>query len=50
MAYVRICADDSITSLAIRGTLHSMFSHVGYKLDDETWLDCRWSPEGGSEA
>lgn len=39
--YVRMVADDSITSNTIRFVLHEMFSHVGFKLDDETWLDCR---------
>ena len=42
MSYVRLIADHSLTSLAIRGFLHESFSHVGFKMDDETWLDCRW--------
>jgi len=41
MAYVRIVRDDSITSQAIRWTLHEQFSHIGFKMDDERWLDCR---------
>jgi len=42
MSYIRLVADHSIASLGIRAALHEMFSHVGFKLDDETWLDCRW--------
>lgn len=43
MAYVRAVADGSITSILIRGHLHDLFSHVGFKMDDEQWLDCRWA-------
>lgn len=41
MAYVRMVADNSLTSKVIRWELKDMFSHVGFKLDDEQWLDCR---------
>lgn len=41
MAYVRMIADNSLTSDVIRWELKDLFSHVGFKLDDERWLDCR---------
>lgn len=42
MPYVRVVAEHNIVSDAIRLT-GDLFSHIGFRLDDETWLDCRFS-------
>lgn len=41
MSYIRLIRDNSITSNAIRFMLHEQFSHIGFKMDDDRWLDCR---------